>query len=55
MEIHFTAVRGSKGSKDCVAVPAAARLVLAHTALKPERVGVVQGEKKRTQRADLVS
>ena len=53
MEIHFTAVRGSKGSKDCVAVPAVARLVLAHTALKP--VGVSPGRKKRTQRADLVS
>ena len=46
MEIHFTAVRGSK---DCVAVPAAAQLVLAHAALKPDRVAAVQGEKTKTQ------
>ena len=38
-----------KGSKDCVAVPAAARLVLAHAALKPDRVVAVQGEKTKTQ------
>ena len=36
-----------KGSKDCVTVPAAARLVLAHAALKPDRVAAVQGEKTK--------